>query len=174
MDTKAEAAHFVGPSNRLACRNCHFDGGRTRDTISLVGVAAKYPWAPPGGKPLGLAQKVQDCFTTELNGTAPPESSVELQSVLAYLQWISKGVPVQSRPEWLGLVPLDLQRDPDVQNGMQRFSDVCTRCHGPEVKAPPSRRRCGDRAALPRRRAWPSKPRWLRSSNASCRSAIPT
>ena len=41
MDTQKYAPQYVG--NKMKCRNCHFEAGRTRDGVSLVGVGATYP-----------------------------------------------------------------------------------------------------------------------------------
>ncbi|BEQ13899.1 hypothetical protein [Desulfoferula mesophila] len=41
MDTQTYAKEYVG--NTLNCRNCHFNAGRERNTLSLVGVAVTYP-----------------------------------------------------------------------------------------------------------------------------------
>ena len=42
MDTQKYAPQFVG--NKMNCRNCHFEAGRARNGVSLVGVGAAYPW----------------------------------------------------------------------------------------------------------------------------------
>jgi len=41
METQKYAPQYVG--NKMKCRNCHFEAGRTRDGVSLVGVGATYP-----------------------------------------------------------------------------------------------------------------------------------
>ena len=42
MDTQRYAPQYVG--NKMKCRNCHFEAGRTMKGLSLVGVGATYPW----------------------------------------------------------------------------------------------------------------------------------
>ena len=42
MDTQKYASQFVG--SKMNCRNCHFEAGRARNGVSLVGVGAAYPW----------------------------------------------------------------------------------------------------------------------------------
>jgi len=42
MDTQKYAPQFVG--SKMNCRNCHFEAGRTKNGVSLVGVGAAYPW----------------------------------------------------------------------------------------------------------------------------------
>ena len=41
MDTQKYAPQFVG--SKMNCRNCHFEAGRTKNGVSLVGVGAAYP-----------------------------------------------------------------------------------------------------------------------------------
>ncbi|HUL36444.1 MAG TPA: hypothetical protein VLW47_02070 [Thermodesulfobacteriota bacterium] len=42
MDAQKYAPQFVG--GKMNCRNCHFEAGRARNGVSLVGVGAAYPW----------------------------------------------------------------------------------------------------------------------------------
>ena len=41
MDTPTYAPRYVG--NKMKCRNCHFEAGRMKNGLSLVGVGATYP-----------------------------------------------------------------------------------------------------------------------------------
>jgi len=52
MQTHQYAPDYVG--NKLKCHNCHFEGGRMKDTISLVGAPAVL-LASPQGKERSLA-----------------------------------------------------------------------------------------------------------------------
>ncbi|SMF28818.1 c-type cytochrome [Desulfovibrio gilichinskyi] len=129
-ETQKYAGEYVG--NNLACTNCHFDGGRSKNTLSLVGVGAKYP-AYRGRREYtaDLALRTQGCFERSMNGKAPAPDSQIMQSLLVYYQWISKGVPIYSNPPWLG-IPHDLgiNSTPDVIAGKKIYEDVCARCHG--------------------------------------------
>ncbi len=134
MNTKANAAAFVGKNNGLSCRHCHFDGGREKNTISLVGVAGKYPrmeFVNGKNELFTLEDRIGRCFEVNLDGKAPPPKSPELIAVTAYLSWISLHVPVYSSPPWLGLKPLQLNDQPMPDSGMAIMSNVCSRCHGP-------------------------------------------
>ncbi len=129
-ETQKYASEYVG--NDLACTNCHFEGGRSKDTLSLVGVGAKYPaYRNRREYTADLALRTQGCFERSMNGKAPAPNSQIMQSLLVYYQWISKGVPIYSNPPWLG-VPHDLGIDSkaDVAAGKKIYADVCSRCHG--------------------------------------------
>lgn len=129
-ETKKYAGEYVG--NDLACTNCHFDGGRSKDSISLVGVAATYPryrsrsdWA------VDLTLRTYGCFERSMNGRVPPADGQIMQSLMAYYFWISKGIPIYADVPWLRL-PHDLGIDYEgnSEQGKQVFDDVCARCHG--------------------------------------------
>ncbi len=128
MMGRATAPKISG--NALSCRNCHFEGGRIRDTISLVGAAA----APPLPRSLSGPATVQDwielCVTTSLNGPPLAPGSPPMRTLVAYLQWISQGVPVGAVVPWLGLADLKPDVPPDAENGQKVLSGACTPCHG--------------------------------------------
>ncbi|WP_338668698.1 c-type cytochrome [Pseudodesulfovibrio methanolicus] len=129
-ETKKYAPGYVG--NDMACTNCHFDGGRSKDTISLVGVAAKYPlYRARREYTADLALRTQGCFERSMNGKAPAPDSQIMQSLLVYYQWISKGIPIYSTPPWAILAHhLENAHKPDAAAGKKVFADVCSRCHG--------------------------------------------
>lgn len=134
LDTPMHASEFVKKQSQLSCRNCHFDAGRERQTISLVGAAAQYPKAVPGPQGVALAtleQKVQQCFVANIGGSPPPAESRTMQATIAYLQWISAGLPLQRPLPWLGLSPLTAPAEPNPDRGRQIYASVCSRCHGP-------------------------------------------
>jgi thiosulfate dehydrogenase len=136
-ETKKYAGKFVG--NDLACTNCHFDGGRSLNTISLVGVGAAYPlYRGRRDYATDLTLRTQGCFERSMNGVAPAWNSQIMQSLLVYFQWISKGIPIYSHIPWMPF-PNDLGNDhkPDTANGAVVYKDVCARCHGDEGAGTP-------------------------------------
>jgi thiosulfate dehydrogenase len=136
-ETKKYAPEYVG--NDMACTNCHFDGGRSKDTISLVGVAAKYPlYRGRREYTADLALRSQGCFERSMNGKAPAPDSQIMQSLLVYYQWISKGIPIYSTPPWAVLAHhLDSEHKPDAAAGKVVFKDICSRCHGEDGRGTP-------------------------------------
>lgn len=128
-ETKKYAGKYI--NNDLSCTSCHFDGGRSLDTISLVGVGARYPlFRARRDYTADLTLRTQGCFERSMNGTAPAYDSQIMQSLLVYMQWISKGIPIYSKQPWT--LPHDLgnSHKPDVANGAKVYTDVCARCHG--------------------------------------------
>ncbi len=128
-ETKKYAGQYVG--NDLSCSSCHFDGGRSLNTISLVGVGAVYPKYRSRQKyTVDLAMRTQDCFQRSMNGTAPPLDSQVMQSLLVYMQWISRGIPVYAKLPWALPSEIDSSHKPDPAAGTPVYKDVCARCHG--------------------------------------------
>lgn len=131
-ETKKYAGQYIG--NDLACTNCHFDGGRSKDTISLVGVAATYPrYRSRRDYAADLTLRTQGCFERSMNGTAPPPTGQIMQSLKAYYFWISKGIPIYSQVPWLRLSGKpNPDYNPNPAAGEIVFNTVCARCHGDE------------------------------------------
>ena len=128
-DTAQYAGQHVG--NELACATCHLEGGTSKASISLVGAAATYPrFSVSHGTSIDLAQKVQDCFARNLNGTPPAHDSPAMQAVLAYLQWISKDIPVYASLPWTLPAKLDTAHKPDATAGEKVYAESCASCHG--------------------------------------------
>jgi len=129
MDTQTYAKEYVG--NKLNCRNCHFNAGRERNTLSLVGVAATYPKYRKRQKYVtDLVTRTQGCFQRSMNGKPLPPEGRHMQAIMAYYHWISKGLPIYADIPWLGLKKLAEDHKPDRASGQKIFSQVCARCHG--------------------------------------------
>jgi len=128
-NTRTRLASDVG--NSLSCNSCHFasglsSGGRNNG-FSLVGVAA----APPSDDmPFDLEARIDTCFRRNLDGHAPAHGSVELEAMLAYLRWISSGIPYLTDVPWLKPQPLAGDRPADPEAGQQTERQVCAPCHG--------------------------------------------
>lgn len=129
IDTQSYAKEYVG--NALQCRSCHFNGGRELNTLSLVGVAAKYPkYRKRQEFATDLVTRTQGCFQRSMNGRPLPPEGKLMQALMAYYHWISKGVPIYADIPWLGLKALDSDHKPDKQAGEDIFNRICFRCHG--------------------------------------------
>jgi thiosulfate dehydrogenase len=129
MNTQKYAPAYIG--NKLNCRNCHFDAGRARNTLSLVGVAAKYPKFRKRQKyATDLVTRTQGCFQRSMNGKPLPPEGKLMQAIMAYYHWISRGIPIYAQVPWLGLKKLKSSHRPDPAAGQKVFASVCARCHG--------------------------------------------
>ncbi len=129
VNTQEFAKPYVG--NRLNCTNCHLDGGLNPNAASFVGLAAIYPeYRPRSARVNTLADRVNECFERSLNGRALPPDSSKLQAVVAYITWLSRGVPNGATLPWRGLQRIESRRSLDPANGKQVFANKCAFCHG--------------------------------------------
>jgi thiosulfate dehydrogenase len=129
VDTQQYAKPYVG--NRLNCTNCHLDGGLNPNAASFVGLAAVYPeYRARNAKVNTLADRVNECMERSLNGRAFPPDSSKLQAVVAYITWLSRGVPSGATLPWRGLQFIQSRRPIDSDNGKKVFAGKCAFCHG--------------------------------------------
>jgi len=129
MDTKKYAPQYVG--SKMSCRNCHFEAGRTRNGVSLVGVGAAYPWYKERHRDsVNLVRRTNDCFERSMNGRPLPYDSKEMNAIVTYYQWISKGLPIYAHIPWLGLKPFESTHQPDPTKGKGVYDQKCGPCHG--------------------------------------------
>ncbi len=140
VNTQEYGQPYAG--NRLNCTNCHLDGGLNPNAASFVGLAAVYPeYRPRSGRVNTLADRVNECFERNLNGRALPPDSSKLQAVVAYITWLSRGVPSGATLPWRGLQRIASQRPLDSDNGKKVFASKCVFCHGSDglgtMTAPP-------------------------------------
>lgn len=129
LKTQEYAPEYVG--NKLQCTNCHFDAGRAKKTLSLVGVAVKYPkYRTRSQYSTDLVTRTNGCFQRSMNGKPVPAASKEMQAIMAYYHWISKGLPIYEDIPWLGLKHLDTDYKGDAKKGATVFDKNCQQCHG--------------------------------------------
>lgn len=140
VNTQDYAKPYVG--NRLNCTNCHLDGGLNPNAASFVGLASVYPeYRTRTAKVNTLADRINECFERSLNGRALPSDSSKLQAVVAYITWLSQGVPQGATLPWRGVQRIDSRRLLDPSNGKNIFANKCAFCHGSDglgtMAAPP-------------------------------------
>jgi len=129
VNTQEYANFYIG--NRLNCTNCHLDAGLNPNAASFVGLAAVYPeYRARNARVNTLADRVNECFERSLNGRALPQDSSKLQAVVAYITWLSRGVPQGAILPWRGLQRIESRRPLDPANGKNLFANKCAFCHG--------------------------------------------
>ncbi len=127
--TDKYAPKYVG--NKLSCTNCHFDGGLSMRSISLVGVAASYPkFRTRTNYATDLVSRTNECFERSMNGHALPVDSHEMQALMTYFAWISKDIPIYSKMPWLGQKKIKSGHTPDAVAGETVYLGRCAACHG--------------------------------------------
>lgn len=127
---------------RISCSNCHLNAGRNVDAAPLTGSHARFPkYMDRTGAVVGLADRVNYCFTRSLAGNKLPADSREMQDILAYLAFLSRGVPVgmgDRIPGASGIPVLSDRRPGNTAAGAQVYAAKCASCHGPNGEGNPA------------------------------------
>jgi thiosulfate dehydrogenase len=116
----------------LNCVSCHLDEGRRPNAIPLTGVMARYPrYIDRVNAVIPIEDRINYCFTRSLSGSRLPADSREMQDLVAYFAYISKGVPTGEhvRGEGMAVMPKLIG---DSARGRPLFTENCARCHGPD------------------------------------------
>ena len=120
------------PGN-ISCTNCHVGGGRNADAAPLAGSHARFPkYLDRAGAVIGLADRVNYCFTRSLAGNRLPVDSREMQDILAYIAWLSTGVAVgegKKLPGADGLPAMPAGIHGDSTRGALVYTTKCVACH---------------------------------------------
>jgi thiosulfate dehydrogenase len=126
LATRDSLPQHVG--NALSCTNCHLDGGR-RESGTWVGVHARYPqYRARSNIVETMEYRINDCLRRSMNGAPLDPGDPAMRDIMAYLAFLSLGVPVgpPARPAagpWA-----QMTRDPGA--GAAVFASNCARCHG--------------------------------------------
>ena len=116
----------------ISCTSCHLDGGRSTDAASLAGSHARFPkYLERAGAVITLADRVNYCFTRSLAGSRLPVDSREMHDILAYLAWLSRGVPIGEGMTLTGAngLPAIPELDGDTTRGRSVYASKCASCH---------------------------------------------
>ncbi len=140
----AETYNLVGPEiadkakryagNNLACQNCHLDGGRQRFALPLIGVYGAFPaYMARENEVRTLEDRINGCFERSMNGRTLPVGGKEMKSLVAYIQFLSTGVPVGTNVVGRSVPPLPLlTRAADSMRGKSLYQKNCASCHQPD------------------------------------------
>jgi thiosulfate dehydrogenase len=119
--------------NGLNCTSCHLAGGATPNASPWVGIWGAFPeYRSRSGKLISLQERVNDCFERSMNGKPLPFASADMNNILAYMQWLSTGVPTGVNVKGRGFGPLDQKLKPDAGHGKDVYAAKCASCHGAE------------------------------------------
>ena len=114
----------------LNCTSCHLDEGRRANAAPLVGVMARYPhYIDRVDAVIPIEDRINYCFTRSLAGSRLPPDSREMQDLVAYFAYISRGVPTGEHVRGEGLATMP-KLTGDSAHGRRIFVDNCARCHG--------------------------------------------
>jgi len=120
--------------NNLACGNCHLQAGTKKFGLPIFGLFGEFPrYSVRSGAEITIEERVNSCMTRSMNGRALPAQAPQMQAIVAYLKFLSTGVPPGEKLPGLGagIMP-ELARPASPANGRPIFMRVCAGCHGTE------------------------------------------
>ncbi len=129
IDTQIYASRYVG--NGLNCSNCHLQEGRKPYAAPLWGAFGMYlMFRNKNRTVVSFEQRMQDCFKYSLDGIAPTVDSPEMQALVSYAHWLSRGAPVGVELPGRGFTTIKKKHDPSPQRGEIVYQTKCAICHG--------------------------------------------
>jgi thiosulfate dehydrogenase len=121
----------------LRCTSCHLDNGRKLGAIPLYGTYGRYPaYIDRAGGVVSVTDRVNFCFTRSLAGYRLPDNSSEMRDIVAYISFLSRGIPAGADPASTKLKAMPAGKG-DSTRGVQVFAANCARCHGADAKGSP-------------------------------------
>jgi len=128
-EVRDSAMRYSG--NNLSCQSCHLQGGTQRFAIPMIGVYGLFPlYIAREDEVRTLEERIEGCMDRSMNGRALPLGGKEMKALVAYVQFLSTGVPVGKSPNGRGSPPLPLlARAADPKRGSAVYQANCAACH---------------------------------------------
>lgn len=128
-NTPRYAGRYVG--NKMTCADCHLGKGTKAYSSPLAGITTVFPaYTKRDGRVITIERRIQECFERSENGTPPPSDSPEMVAIVAYMSWLSRGIPMGSTVKGRGLLKLTPPEHVDAARGATIYAHQCEVCHG--------------------------------------------
>jgi thiosulfate dehydrogenase len=117
--------------NNLACSNCHLDAGTKRFGLPIFGLYKDFPrYSVRAGGIITIEERINSCMTRSMNGRSIPDDAPEMAAFVAYIKFLSSGVPRDQRIPGLGAGKIpELDRAADPTRGHVIYLAQCAGCH---------------------------------------------
>lgn len=116
--------------NELSCTSCHAGAGLDENSSSMVGVSAIYPmYIPRSDQIVTLEERINGCMVRSMDGQKFADDDEDLDAMVAYLTYISEGVPVGAELPWRHQNNMDDVPTPNVGDGEELYQQSCIACH---------------------------------------------
>jgi thiosulfate dehydrogenase len=137
-----DTANQIGPTaadpakrysgNNLTCQNCHLQAGTQVYALPLMGVWGQFPQYRGREGEIGtLEERINGCMERSMNGRVLPLDGLEMKAYLAYMRWLSTGIPDGAKLIGAGTRNVkEPGRAADLERGAKVFADTCAVCHG--------------------------------------------
>jgi thiosulfate dehydrogenase len=118
--------------NNLACSNCHLSAGTRKFALPLFGLYGTFPqYSARAAAEITIEDRLNACMTRSMNGRPLPAESPEMQAMVAYIKFLSTGVPAGQQVPGLGTGSMpELNRAADPERGRPIYARTCAVCHG--------------------------------------------
>ena len=132
---------YIGPNvpdasqryagNNLACTNCHLSAGVRKFALPLFGLYGDFPqYSARSGAEISIEDRINSCMTRSMNGKPLPVAAPEMQAIVAYIKFLSTGVPPGQQLPGLGAGKMpELSRAADPKRGRTIYARACADCH---------------------------------------------
>jgi len=131
------------PDSGLTCSSCHVDAGQKKALGStFIGSAAAFPaFNPRDGGIVTLQDRINSCFMRSMNGIRLPANSEPMLAMVAYITWLSEGVPIHMNADRAVSKYNDSFVNPQIKSlakagaadptaGKTLYETECASCHG--------------------------------------------
>lgn len=116
--------------NELSCTSCHAGAGMDEEVSSLVGMASVYPmYIGRSGQIVTLEERINGCMVRSMNGQKFAEDDEDLDAMVAYLTYISQGIPVGAELPWRHQSDMKDVPVPNIADGEVLYQQSCIACH---------------------------------------------
>jgi thiosulfate dehydrogenase len=138
----SDTANEIGPTvvdpskrfsgNNLACKNCHLQAGTQPYAMPLTGIWGQFPqYRGREGAVDTLEDRINGCLERSMNGRPLPLGSPEMKAFVAYMRWLSTGIPDGAPLIGAGTMRIkEPARAANPGRGAAIYADVCSVCHG--------------------------------------------
>jgi hypothetical protein len=169
--------------NNLACSNCHLAAGMRKFALPLFGLYGEFPqYSARSGTEITIEDRINSCMTRSMNGRPLPPDASQMRAIVAYIKFLSSGVPAGQQLPGLGAGKMpELSRAADPDRGHTIYARKCADCHntdgsGQRRSIPSSdlgytSRRSGARTASMTVREWRGSSPSPTSSTSTCLTA---
>lgn len=138
----SESSQHIGPAasrpemrfagNNLACKNCHLKTGTQAGSASWIGIADRFPQFRGRENKIGtLEERINGCMERSMNGKPLPVESEEMKAMVAYMEWLSEGVPDVKVATYKGFPKIVIPDEAaEPVKGKVVYVKHCQVCHG--------------------------------------------
>lgn len=118
--------------NNLACASCHQEGATLAWGIPWVGVPASFPQYRGREHDIStVEERVNGCMQRSMAGDPLPLDSREMKAYVAYMHFLSRGIPIGAEIKGQGMKPMKMpNRRADPIAGEKVYARRCAKCHG--------------------------------------------